>query len=122
MPDYVTELLQKRRPQQQNELVESEILSTRIAFSKMPDHLPEPIGFARSITCSGVEPSNAWLGCCNQSPIALALMRPASASNNRVTSLIFCTLERCGGVPAFQYETVLGDAPVTRLTASFDKL
>jgi hypothetical protein len=76
----------------------------------------------RSITCSGVEPSNAWFGCCNHLPIALALMRPASASNNRVTSLIFCALERCGGVPAFQYETVLGDAPVTRLTASFDKL
>ena len=31
-------------------------------------------------------------------------------------------LERCGGVPAFQYETVRGDAPVTRLTASFDNL
>ena len=25
-------------------------------------------------------------------------------------------------MPAFQYDTVRGDAPVTRLTASFDKL
>jgi len=49
-------------------------------------------------------------------------MISASASNRRATSFIFCRLERCGGVPAFQYETVLGDAPVTRLTTSFDNL
>lgn len=76
----------------------------------------------RSITCNGVEPSNAGFDCCNHGPIALALISSASASKSRVTSLIFCTLERCGGVPAFQYDTVLGEAPVTRLTASFDRL
>jgi hypothetical protein len=32
---------------------------------------------------------------------ALSMMS-ASASNSRVTSRIFCALERCGGVPAFQ--------------------
>ena len=76
----------------------------------------------RSITWSGVEPSNCLFGRCNHSPITEPLMISASASNRRVTSFIFCTLERCGGVPAFQYETVLGDAPVTRLTTSFDNL
>ena len=76
----------------------------------------------RSITWSGVEPSNCLFGRCNQSPITAPLMMSASASNKRVTSRIRWTLERCGGVPEFQYETVRGDAPVTRLTTSLESL
>src|ERR1700731_3392781 len=73
----------------------------------------------RSITCNGVEPSNASFGRCSHGPIAFAFMISDKASKSRVTSLIFCALDRCGTIPAFQYETVRGDATVTLLTTSF---
>lgn len=43
----------------------------------------------RSITCSGVDPSNCLFGRCSHSPITLPLIMSASASNSRVVSLIF---------------------------------
>ena len=76
----------------------------------------------RSITCNGVEPSNASFGRCSHGPIDFALIISDKASKSRVTSRIFCALDRCGATPAFQYETVRGDAPVTLLTASFERL
>jgi hypothetical protein len=75
----------------------------------------------RSITCKGVEPSNASFGRCSHGPIAFAFMISDNASKSRVTSRIFCALDRCGARPAFQYETVRGDAPVTLLTTSFER-
>jgi hypothetical protein len=50
----------------------------------------------RSITWSGVDPSNCWFGRCNQWPITFLSMISASASKNPVTSRIFFVLERCG--------------------------
>ena len=75
----------------------------------------------RSMTCRGVEPSNSLFGRCNQEAIAFDLIISASASNKRVTSFNFWALDRCGAMPAFQYEMLRGEAPVTRLSASFDK-
>jgi hypothetical protein len=75
----------------------------------------------RSITCNGVEPSNASFGRCSHGPIAFAFMMSDKASKSRVTSRIFCALDRCGARPEFQYETVRGEAPVTLLTTSFER-
>jgi hypothetical protein len=41
----------------------------------------------RSITWSGVDPSNCWFGRCNHWPITFLSMISASASSNRVLSL-----------------------------------
>ena len=44
---------------------------------------------ARSITWSGVDPSNCWFGRCNHWPITFASMISASASSNRLLSRFF---------------------------------
>jgi hypothetical protein len=72
----------------------------------------------RSMTCKGVEPSNAGFGSLNHSPIAFESTMADNASNKRVNSLRRFCAEPPGVRPLAQCATAREEKPVNRVKES----
>src|SRR6266850_4404495 len=76
----------------------------------------------RSITCRGVEPSKAGLGCFSHGPMASAETSFSSDENRRLISVRRRSVEELGLVPWDQLETARNEKPVIRARASWEIL
>lgn len=72
----------------------------------------------RSMTCKGVEPSNAGFGCFSHSPMALESTMSDNVSKSRVNSMRRFCAEPPGVRPPAQCATARGENPANRVKDS----
>src|SRR5580658_6974174 len=74
----------------------------------------------RSMTCSGVEPSKAGLGCLSHGPMASGETRFSRAEKSRFISVQRLAVEELGLEPCDQFEMARSENPVMRVKASYE--